>query len=216
MEISGWDRVYQQQGQVQFEVLPKVKMAATKFRQKEYQRILDLACGTGRHTFYLAREGFYVYASDISEHGLVIARKQAEKVGLKIEFKRHDMKSIPYPTDFFDAVICIWSIDIGTLSDIRITINEIYRVLRKEGTLLTDFISVEDETHGKGKEIEKNTFVGAMPGLPDLIEHYTTREELVKLFSSFSEVKIDEADHFCTDNSGQNKLIKAFDVNAVK
>jgi len=52
METTGWEKVYQNKGDLQgyFSVLPKIKKAAGVFRKKGYRKILDLACGTGRHT----------------------------------------------------------------------------------------------------------------------------------------------------------------------
>ncbi len=58
MEIIGWDRVYRQQGQVHTTILPKIKVVAEKFSHKGYRKVLDLACGTGRHAVYLAQKGF--------------------------------------------------------------------------------------------------------------------------------------------------------------
>jgi ubiquinone/menaquinone biosynthesis C-methylase UbiE len=216
MKDTSWDRVYRQHGQVQFDILPKVEIAATNFAQKRYRKVLDLACGTGRHAIYLAKQGFDVTASDISENGLIIVRQKAASASLKIEVKHHDMKAVPYPKDYFDAVLCVWSIDIGTLDNIVTTVGEIHRILKTDGTVVADFISVKDETYGRGKEIDRNTFVGAMPGLPDLVEHYSTREELTQVFSRFGDVKIEEADHFYKDEVGRNHLIKAFDVEATK
>ena len=191
METRDWDKIYQQQGQVQTEVLPKVKIAADKFKRNGCLNVLDLACGTGRHAVYLAKEGFDVYASDISEKGLAIAKQQAALANVNIKFKRHDMKTIPYQKESFDAVLCIWSIGIGTISDIRRRIGEIFRVLKYGGTLITDFISVADKTWLRGKEIENNTF--AMEGLPDLVEHYSTKDELATFFTGFHQATIEEA-----------------------
>ncbi len=135
---------------------------------------------------------------------------------MNIEFQKHDMKDILYENGFFDGVICIWAIDLGTLSEIRQSIEEIHRVLRQGGSLITDFTSIRDETWGKGKEIERNTFKGAMKSLPDLIEHYTTKDELVTLFSGYNEVNIEESDHSYIDESRQCHIIKALDVEAIK
>jgi ubiquinone/menaquinone biosynthesis C-methylase UbiE len=216
MENKCWDRVYQRQGQVQKIVLPKVIAAARMFKSKGYKNVLDLACGTGRHSVYLAKEGFHVYAGDISENGLIIARQNAKALAANIDFKRYDMKAIPYPDDFFDAVVCVWSIDIGTVEDINDRIKEIFRVLKHQGVFITDYISVADKTFGRGTEIEKNTFRGAMEGLPDLLEHYSTYDELVGLFAKFHHAHVEKADHFYFDESGQQHVIKAYDIEATK
>ena len=44
---------------------------------------MDLGCGTGRHTIFLAKNDFNVIASDISETGLKTTENKANKLGLK-------------------------------------------------------------------------------------------------------------------------------------
>jgi tellurite methyltransferase len=47
-------------------------------------KALDIATGEGRNAIFLAQHGFNVYAVDISEVGLRIARKLAKEKGVKI------------------------------------------------------------------------------------------------------------------------------------
>ncbi len=47
-------------------------------------RILDIGCGTGRHTIELTKRGYKVTGIDLSERQLSIARKKAEKEKLEI------------------------------------------------------------------------------------------------------------------------------------
>ena len=70
-------------------------------------RILDCSCGTGNHAIWLARQGFKVFASDISEGMIACAAKKAEKEGLDINFFRSSWEEIPSQTNTsFDLVIC--------------------------------------------------------------------------------------------------------------
>jgi ubiquinone/menaquinone biosynthesis C-methylase UbiE len=216
MVMTGWDRVYRQQGQVQVSVLPKVKIVAENLKSTGCLRVLDLACGTGRHALYLAKEGFVVHGSDISGFGLAIARREASAAGTEIEFVKHDMNVVPYSDGVFHAVLCIWSIGLGTTHDVQQRVQEIHRVLGRGGTVVTDFMSTADETWHRGRQIEENTFLGAMEGLPDVIEHYSTRDEVTALFSMFDRTIIAEVDHFYLDQTGQKHIIKALDVEATK
>lgn len=217
MQTEGWERIYRQRGDLQFSVLPKIKRAASIFKKENYKKILDLACGTGRHSIFLAKEGFSVYATDISTTGINIAKKKAKSPGLNnIHFKQHDMRKIPFSDSFFDAVVCTWSIYHGTLNEIRKTVSEIYRVLKPNGTVLTDFLSVADVTYGLGKETERNTFLGAKNQEEDIPHHYSTREELVQLFSGFRQLRIRSSTSSYIDESGEKYVRKYYNVEAIK
>ncbi len=217
MQAEGWERIYREKGDLQFRVLLKVKRASRVFKQENYEKILDLACGTGRHSIFLAKEGFSVYATDISTTGINIAKKEAKSLDLNnIHFKRHDMRGIPFTDSFFDAVVCTWSIYHGTLNEIRKTVSEIYRVLKLNGTVLTDFLSVADVTYGLGKETEKNTFLGAKNQEEDIPHHYSTREEVIQLFSEFRQLKIRSSTSSYIDERGEKYVRKYYDVEAIK
>lgn len=217
MPIVGWERIYREVGDLQLEVLPKIKRASQVFKERDYKKILDLGCGTGKHSIFLAQKGFSVYATDLSLTGIDITMKKAELLHIdNIQFKQHDMRSIPFPNNFFDAVICIWTIYHGTLDEIRKTMNEIWRVLRPNGMVITDFLSISDSTYGIGKEIERNTFLGAKDTEEDVPHHYSTREELMRLFIEFRELKIRSASNSYVDERGENYIRKYFNVEAVK
>jgi ubiquinone/menaquinone biosynthesis C-methylase UbiE len=219
MDISpeGWERIYREKGDLQLEVLPKIKRGSKVFKERGYKKILDLGCGTGKHSIFLAQKGFSVYATDISLTGIDIARKKARSLNLDtIQFKQHDMRSIPFTNNFFDAVICIWTIYHGTLDEIRKTVSEIWRVLKPNGMVITDFLSISDSTYGIGKEIERYTFLGAKVTEEDVPHHYTTREELLRLFSQFQQVKIRSSSNSYVNERGENYIRKYFNVQAIK
>ena len=216
MKVRGWERIYRERGDLQYDVLPKVKRTSAAFQRKSYEKILDLGCGTGKHSIFLAKQGFQVYATDMSSTGLKIAKEKSESQRLNIQFKHHDMREIPFTDGFFDAVLCIWTIYHGTLPDIQRTIKEIYRVLKSRGTFITDFLSVTDSTYGTGTEIEKNTFIGEKGEEKDVPHHYVTREELIQLLLEFSHVKIRASSNSYTDDRENKYIRKYYNVEAVK
>ncbi|MGD0581521.1 MAG: class I SAM-dependent methyltransferase [Bacteroidales bacterium] len=57
-------------------------------------RALDLGCGMGRHSIYLASHGWQVTGVDSTGRALRIARQRAEKVGLNVNFIRGDVTRI--------------------------------------------------------------------------------------------------------------------------
>lgn len=55
-------------------------------------RALDIACGEGRNSIFLAEEGFRVTGIDISQVGLEKARRWMERKGLQIDFRQADLR----------------------------------------------------------------------------------------------------------------------------
>ena len=54
-------------------------------------RALDLACGAGRNSLFLARHGFEVTGIDVSSQGLKRAAASAAREGLEVTWMRHDL-----------------------------------------------------------------------------------------------------------------------------
>lgn len=57
-------------------------------------KVLDLACGAGRHSILFAKNGFNVTAVDISDNLLNVARKTAKEFELKINFIKSDLRKL--------------------------------------------------------------------------------------------------------------------------
>jgi SAM-dependent methyltransferase len=105
----------------------------------ENGKILDLACGKGRHSIYLNSLGYNVTGIDLSRQSIVHA-KQFENPNLK--FVEHDM-SKPYP-DTFDAVFNLFT-SFGYFEDEACnlkTIKAIKSELNDFGFGVIDFMNV--------------------------------------------------------------------------
>lgn len=212
-----WDKIYKNQGEVQCDVLPTAIVAVDIFKRNGCINVMDLGCGTGRHSIYLAQQGFNVYATDISETGLEITKSKAKKLNLNnIEFKQHDMRDIPYDNNSFDGILCTWTTGHGTIEDSRNNVNEIYRVLKPNGIVIIDYVSTEDENYGKGEELEKDTFINNVEGEENIPHHYSTIDELKELYSKFSYLDITPIDYYFFDSNGEKHTIKAFVIISTK
>jgi len=64
------------------------------------QKILDIGCGTGRHTIELSKRGYNVKGIDLSDSQLARAREKAEKQGFKIDFLKHDARNLPFENEY--------------------------------------------------------------------------------------------------------------------
>jgi len=68
------------------------------------ERILDLACGFGRHALELAHRGYPVVGVDITPEYIDHARMQASKDGLEVEFLCSDVLDVTFQEEF-DVVL---------------------------------------------------------------------------------------------------------------
>jgi ubiquinone/menaquinone biosynthesis C-methylase UbiE len=74
---------------------------------KPGSRVLDVACGTGRHSVLLARRGAFVVGVDKTAAYLDEARKNARGLSNCL-FARGDMRRLPFDGEF-DAAINLWT-----------------------------------------------------------------------------------------------------------
>jgi len=94
----------------------------------EHGKILDLACGKGRHSVYLNSLGYNVTGADLSEQSITYAKQFENEM---LNFKVHDM-SKPYP-ETFDAVFNLFTsfgyfedenCNLETIKSIKLELNE--------------------------------------------------------------------------------------------
>lgn len=76
--------------------------------------ILDLGCGTGRHSIELARKGYAVTGIDLSSGMLAQAREKAKAAQVDAEWIQGDASKFSLDKQF-DAVICICEGSFGLL-----------------------------------------------------------------------------------------------------
>jgi SAM-dependent methyltransferase len=84
----------------------EVDRAIAMLRPKGGERVLDLACGIGRHTLELRRRGFEVVGVDISADLLEMAEREAEAQSLDVSFMQADLRELEL-RDEFDLVLSL-------------------------------------------------------------------------------------------------------------
>lgn len=103
--------------------------------------VLDLACGKGRYSRYLAEKGYCVTGVDIAEDSIAYARQfEADN----LYFFKHDMRQ-SFRVNYFDYIFNFFT-SFGyfeTERDHLRTIQNIARGLRPEGRFVLDFFNSE-------------------------------------------------------------------------
>ena len=93
-------------------------------------RALDAACGTGRHTAYLASRGHRVAGVDATGPMLDKARVRVPSADLR----QGDLARLPFENGTFDLAVC--ALALSHLPDPAPAIAELARVLRPGGALV--------------------------------------------------------------------------------
>jgi 2-polyprenyl-3-methyl-5-hydroxy-6-metoxy-1,4-benzoquinol methylase len=92
------------------EVFTKGTLQECDFIEKELAgdkslKILDIGCGTGRHSIELARRGYDVTGVDLSESLLNRAKENARKAGAEVNFILKDARLIEFDQEFDVALV---------------------------------------------------------------------------------------------------------------
>jgi ubiquinone/menaquinone biosynthesis C-methylase UbiE len=69
--------------------------------------VLDAACGTGRVTALLQRNGFTATGCDISPAMMAVARRRLASFGYEVPLVESSIECLPYPDQSFDAATCV-------------------------------------------------------------------------------------------------------------
>jgi tellurite methyltransferase len=180
-----WDELFEDERYRWKHINEHVVAFAALLKNHGARRVLDLGCGAGRHTVFLARQGFEVCGLDIAETGLKNTRDWLTRENLSAELKQGEIEQIPCPDESFDAVVSIYVIYHKTLAGMKRTIAEIRRVLCPGGLALISLQSKRGYRYGDGKEIEPDSFIPTVGADAGEVHHYSDLAEIQRLFVEF-------------------------------
>jgi len=179
---SSWEKVFQKREWGKYPPEELVRFIGRSFynvKSRNKIKILDLGCGPGACSWYLAREGFSVYGIDGSKTAIQNAKKRLRNEHLHGEFKVMDFIKLDFPDKTFDVVIDIDAIQHNSLKNVPKILSAINRVLKSNGKLFS--ILVGNGTT-KSDLFKNKGFI-----------HYYTLEEIKKKFCIFDILSIDKS-----------------------
>ena len=123
--------------------------AARIFADSHCRIILDLGCGAGRDSLRLSSGGATVIGLDAARTGLALAQKRAVPSQLRLSWVESDSRFLPFSDAVFDGVYCFGLLheftSASARNDVRMTMNEINRVLKPSGVAIVATVSGDPE-----------------------------------------------------------------------
>jgi ubiquinone/menaquinone biosynthesis C-methylase UbiE len=173
--------------------LPGVVDFAEDLKRDGAKKVLDLGCGAGRHSIYLAKAGIHVVALDISETALKTLEGRLKTASIdNVTLVNDEMWDLPFIDDYFDGVICTNVLHHGKLLEIKQAAREVHRVMKTGASAFVVALSTADFRKGNGSRLEKNTFVFTKGEERGIIHHFFPRQELQSCFRKFETVSFEE------------------------
>jgi SAM-dependent methyltransferase len=197
---NAWNMVKNPYTQLpKLDYLPNIPSTFTDHKVKD---VLDLGCGSGWLSIYLAREGFQVVGVDVAPQAINLAKTWAAQENLPITFDIQDLAELDYPEARFHGVVANSIFEHFTINQTRVMVNKVHELLTNEGI----FIGCFDKVGGGPGEyfcLPDGTHVYTDKARKGMLLRRYTREELEELFQAFSKVDFSIVD-------GESLFVRAY------
>lgn len=147
--------------------------------------ILDVGCGAGRNSFFLAKEGFHLIGLDISLSASRLASERNQREKTQCMFVMGTFLHLPFSEERLDAAFSSYAIENVSLEQIKKALSEMKRVVKKGGVMHITLHSPKHWRFGQGKKIANHEFVTFQMiknKQVEIIAHFFEKEEAGRLF----------------------------------
>ncbi|MBN1499452.1 MAG: class I SAM-dependent methyltransferase [Spirochaetes bacterium] len=145
-------------------------------------KAIDIGCGSGRHVSLLRNFGIkHVTAADMSYNSVEMTSDHSGCFAVQCFNDK-----IPFKNDIFDIAVAWGSLHYADKNNTSLQIQEILRVLKKDGLLFGTLRSTFDSCLKKGKQLGNNTWITELSDLRNSIVSFFDEDELKNIFSDFS------------------------------
>ena len=157
--------------------------------------MLDVGCAIGRHTIFLAGEGFASHGVDKSPSAVAFARDAATQRGVTAAFALGDASHLPYAGDSFEFVLAFNVVYHTDEEGLKRSLAEVRRVLRPGSIYQATMLSKRNRGYGLGVEVSPNTFCQPEAGDDKVHPHlYVDAADLVRLHQGFDLISATDAE----------------------
>lgn len=104
-------------------------------------KLLDLACGVGRHAIGMAKRGYDVTGLDFNADYLKVAAAAAMEAGVRVHWQQGDMRTLPFEGEFDAAYSYFTSFGYFSDDENEKVIEGVARAVRHGGRFLIDVIN---------------------------------------------------------------------------
>lgn len=193
--VEFWDRAWNmvKTPYTQLPDLPYLSLIPEKLNKLGAKRVLDLGCGSGWLSIYLARHNFYVSGMDIAMHAIELARQWAEQEGHEIQFDIGDIAELPYPDNSFEAVVANSIFEHLTADLTRLALERLKAILVPGGTFFGCFDKVGTGP-GEYYSLNDGTHVYTDKGRKGMLLRFYSDDELSELFSKWKVIEVSTLD----------------------
>lgn len=206
MKSKSWDWE-KEKNNIWFEPSIESYYFAERWKNANYNRLLDYGCGLGRHSILFAKKGFSVSAFDLSQYGIDFLIKWAEQENLCIKTEVADTAKLPYPDNSFDCIFAYHVISHTTTEGFINVLAEMKRVLKHSGEFFITLCSKEtwSFTQANYPKIDENSVLKTDDGAEKNVPHfYVSVDDILKYFSDCTLLDIKHTDHCFFQNKKQN------------
>ena len=208
--MKQWNAIFKKEGKVFLKPREEMPKIVQLFKKNGIKKVLDLGCGSGRHTVYLAKNGFDVYGIDVAPVGLKITRDWLKQEKLRANLKLGSFfKKLPYKNNFFGAIVAVQAISHGRIENIRKLIKEMERILEPNGLIFVAFTQRSKVKNWRIGSIHKERFIGD--------DGVSTFEERRRILDPRTQVPIEGTEkgliHYIFDKDAIRKEFKNFKIH---
>ena len=170
-----WDKRYRAEGRIWGDKASRTAGQALEiFNTHKIKNILVPGSGYGRNTRLFSEAGFRVTGVEISPE----ACKMAQEFDPQSSFINASALDMSFLAEKFDAIYCFNVLHLFRENDKKLFIRQCVDRLKENGIMFFTVFSEKEESYGRGKETEKNTFE-SRPGRP---VHYFSESDLQEHF----------------------------------